>query len=171
MGGKIIKPMDQEDKLEKMGEVYKNKENERYGEYDQLFLRYDYDKNGSLSELEFSEAILYHMKMRPDKEKSLTELLNSLDLKSKSQISRDDFKKVMLAYVGDNIEGENIIEAFKCFDKNLRYKVGVNEIRHVFSKLGLNLSSDEAEELLREADINGNLEIDFEEFIKIMLSK
>jgi Ca2+-binding EF-hand superfamily protein len=56
-------------------------------------------------------------------------------------------------------------------DKNLEGQIGANEIKHVFSKLGLNLSQEEARELVCEADTDGDEVMDFEEFLKIMIAK
>ncbi len=59
----------------------------------------------------------------------------------------------------------------RCMDKNLEGQIGANEIKHVFSKLGLNLSQEEARELVCEADTDGDEVMDFEEFLKIMIAK
>jgi calcium-binding protein CML len=64
-----------------------------------------------------------------------------------------------------------MIDVFKCMDKNLEGQIGANEVKHVFSKLGLNLSIDDARELIGEADTDGDEVMDFEEFLKIMIAK
>ena len=76
-----------------------------------------------------------------------------------------------MIYLSDEVCFENMIDVFKCFDKNLVGEVGSDEIRHVFGKLGMNLTIEEARELIQEGDTDGDEVMDFEEYIKIMLAK
>lgn len=45
------------------------------------------------------------------------------------------------------------------------------EIRHVMTNLGEKLTDEEVEEMVREADVDGDRQINYEEFVKIMMAK
>ena len=54
------------------------------------------------------------------------------------------------------------------FDKDGSGYVSSSEIKLVMSNLGLNLTDDELEEMVMEADIDGDGQICFEEFYSMM---
>lgn len=160
-----------ENDLEAQAKEFVDLQKKKYGEIDPFFNDYDYNKDGTLSESEFRDAILAYINIHPEKEKNLQELLNNLDIGMNYQITLDDFRKIMTIYLSDEMQLENMIDVFKCFDKNLEGQIGTNEIKHVFSKLGLNLTIEEARELVLESDTDGDEVMDFEEFLKIMIAK
>ena len=62
---------------------------------------------------------------------------------------------------------EEIREAFKVFDKNGNGYISAAEIRHVMTNLGENLTDYEVDEIIREADVDGDGWINYEEFVKV----
>lgn len=154
MGNKNSAEKDEKES-NKIADAVREEDKKMYGEIDQYFYKFDFDKNKALNEMEFREAIKNYIKMHPEKEKSMTELINSLEVDKDNQISLDDFRKIMMVYSKDEISLETLIDVFKCFDKNMQGYIGANEIRHVFSKLGLNITMEEAKELVQEADSDG----------------
>ena len=49
--------------------------------------------------------------------------------------------------------------------------MGSSEIRFVMSKLGLNFSDDELNEMVLEADIDGDTQVCFEEFYNMLTAE
>ena len=61
--------------------------------------------------------------------------------------------------------------AFKVFDKDGNGFISAAELRHVMTNLGEKLTDEECDEMIREADIDGDGQINYEEFVKMMMSK
>lgn len=149
----------------------KVQEIEKYGEIDEVFRRFDNDGSGSLGQEEFTKAILNYIELHKDKEELLREQMNAIDFSGDTTLNLSEFRLLITSFTKEEIEISDIIEVFKLFDKNLSGQVGCDEIIHVFLKLGLNISVQDAIDLIKEADNDSDHILDFEEFVKIMLSK
>ena len=68
-----------------------------------------------------------------------------------------------------NVEDE-ILEAFKVFDKDGNGLISSRELKHVMGNLGESLSEDEVEAMIKEADTDGDGSINYAEFFT-MVSK
>ena len=171
MGAKQDKPKEilEEDEMESKAKKFHEEQKKKYGQIDPFFHEFDYNKDGTLDDPEFRDAIKSYIKVYPEKEKNMLELLDNLD--TANEITLEEFRKIMIMYVSDDLSLECLVDVFKCMDKNMMGQIGAQEIKHVFSKLGLNITSEEAKELMVEADTDGDETLDFEEFLKIMISK
>lgn len=68
-------------------------------------------------------------------------------------------------------EEEEITRAFKLFDVDGDGKITSNELRVMMQNLGSDLTPDEVELLIKEADYDGNGELDLAEFTTFMMTK
>ena len=66
---------------------------------------------------------------------------------------------------------EELREAFKVFDKDGNGFISAAELRHVMTNLGEKLSDAEVDEMIREADVDGDGQVNYEEFVKMMVAK
>ena len=66
---------------------------------------------------------------------------------------------------------EELREAFNVFDKDGNGFISASELRHVMVNLGERLTDEEVDEMVREADIDGDGQINYEEFVKMMMSQ
>ena len=57
---------------------------------------------------------------------------------------------------------EELKQAFKVFDKDGDGYISADELKEVMKNLGESLSAKEVDDMLKEADINGDGKIDFE---------
>jgi calmodulin len=71
----------------------------------------------------------------------------------------------------ENDTEEEIVEAFKVFDKDGNGYISAAELRHVMTNLGEKLTDEECDEMIREADIDGDGQINYGEFVKLMMTK
>jgi len=58
--------------------------------------------------------------------------------------------------------------AFKVFDKNGNGFITADELRHIMTNIGDSLNDEEIEEMIKEADGDGDGQINYEEFAKIL---
>ena len=63
-------------------------------------------------------------------------------------------------FMDSDMESE-IRQAFRMFDKDGNGFISATELRHVMTNLGEKLTEAEADEMLREADIDGDGQIDY----------
>ncbi|KAG8707165.1 translation elongation factor EF1B gamma [Ceratobasidium sp. 394] len=83
-----------------------------------------------------------------------------------------DFSE-FLAIVARKLEDseEEIRQAFKAYDKDNNGYISTAEMRHALFNLGERLTNDEMEEMVREADVDGDDRVHYEEFIKVIRSR
>ena len=68
----------------------------------------------------------------------------------------------------DEDSEEEIREAFRIFDKDGNGFVSPAELRHVLSNIGEKLTDEEIDEMIIEADVDGDGLINYEEFVAMM---
>ena len=66
---------------------------------------------------------------------------------------------------------EELIEAFKVFDRDGNGFIRAAKLRHVMTNLGEKLMDEEVDEMIREANDDGDGQINYEEFVKMMMTK
>lgn len=81
--------------------------------------------------------------------------------------STDPITQMMARKMRDTDSEEEIREAFKVFDKDGNGFISAAELRHVMTNLGEKLSDKEVDEMIREADVDGDGQINYEEFVKV----
>ena len=170
LGGAMNAAQEEEqDRLRILEQI--EKEKLIYGEFDEIFDKFDLDGNGVLDSAEIFLALKTYVLKYKEKKPQVDDLMNQLDLTGENKLTKDDFRNMMLCFIGSKDPIDEIIDVFKVFDKNLSAQIGANELTHVFGKLGLNLSIEEAKILIKEGDTDNDDVIDFHEFISIMISK
>ena len=76
---------------------------------------------------------------------------------------------MMARKMKDTDSEEEIREAFKVFDRDNNGFISAAELRHVMTSIGEKLTDDEVDEMIREADQDGDGRIDCT-FIKLDLA-
>ena len=66
---------------------------------------------------------------------------------------------------------QRLIRTFRVFDKDGNGYISAAELRHVMTNLGEKLTDEEVDEMIREADIDGDGQVNYEEFVTMMTSK
>lgn len=68
-----------------------------------------------------------------------------------------------------NVE-EELKEAFKVFDKDQNGYISASELRNVMMNLGEKLTDEEVDQMIREADLDGDGQVNYEEFVRMMMA-
>merc|ERR1719340_447297 len=68
-------------------------------------------------------------------------------------------------------EKERYLSAFKMFDKDGLGRVSASNLGSMMKSLGKNPTTDELQDMINDADLDGNKMLDFEEFLGMMNKK
>lgn len=80
----------------------------------------------------------------------------------------DEFVEMMIRFM-KNIDPETEMrDAFKVFDKDGNGYISASELRYVMTNLGERLSEEEVEEMIQEADIDGDGQVNYEGKIRVI---
>ena len=66
---------------------------------------------------------------------------------------------------------EELRDAFKVFDRDNNNYISSLELRHVMICLGETITAEEVDEMIKEADIDGDGFINYEEFVRMIINK
>ncbi|KAN0082579.1 hypothetical protein V8E55_008374 [Tylopilus felleus] len=100
-------------------------------------------------------------------EAELQDMINEVDADGNGTIDFPEFLTMMARKMRDTDSEEEIREAFKVFDKDGNGFISAAELRHVMTNLGEKLTETEVEEMIREADVDGDGQINYDEFVKL----
>ena len=142
---------------------------EKLKEYKESFEMFDRDKNGLINAKELGN-ILRSLGHEPT-EADLTGLIEEHDSDRDGKIEFNEFLQIILKYAKDTDIEDELIEAFKVFDKEGNGLIPSSEFKHIMLTLGERLSDDDVEEMIKEADYRGEGFINYKEFVKILLSR
>lgn len=63
------------------------------------------------------------------------------------------------------------IKYFQVFDRDNNGFISATELRHVMKSLGEALTDEEVDEMIEQADVNGDGQVNYEEFVKMMMEQ
>jgi len=104
-------------------------------------------------------------------EAELQDMINEVDADGNGTIDFPEFLNLMARKMKDADSEEELKEAFRVFDKDQNGFISAAELRHVMTNLGEKLTDEEVDEMIREADVDGDGQINYDEFVKVMMAK
>jgi calmodulin len=137
-------------------------------ELKEYFDMFDRDKDNLINEKELGN-ILRCLGHDPT-EQDLTEMIKEVDNDSDSKIEFEEFLKIMNNKLKQTETEQELIEAFKIFDKEGKGLISENEFKHIMLSLGEKISEEELEEMMKKADPKNQGYVNYKEFAKILLS-
>ena len=78
------------------------------------------------------------------------------------EIDFEEFLQMMSKKITTNDTEEEIRDAFRIFDKDGNGLISAHELRQIMMNLGEKVTDEELDEMMREADLNGDGQIDYE---------
>lgn len=64
-----------------------------------------------------------------------------------------------------------MLTRLQVFDKDGNGFISAQELRHIMTNLGEKLTDEEVDEMIREADVDGDGQINYDEFVDMMMQK
>jgi calmodulin len=142
---------------------------DKIAEYREAFKIYDKNGDGSISINELSD-MLKNLGMEYTDEE-LKELVREVDLDNNGNIDFREFMHLMTIKFREFESEEELIEAFKVFDRDGNGYITAIEFKQVIFSLGEVITDEELNEMVAEADIDGDGFIDYEEFVRMIIYK
>ena len=138
---------------------------EQIEEYREAFNLFDRDNSGSISASELA-TVMKSLGLSPS-ETEITDLMNEIDQDGNHEIDFEEFLTLMARQSNTRDSAQEIIEAFKVFDKNGDGYISLSELKQVFNSIGEKLSDEELEEMFNEVS-NGSGRISVADFASLL---
>lgn len=142
---------------------------EQIAEFKEAFSLFDKDGDGCITTQELG-TVMRSLGQNPT-EAELQGMVNEIDRDGNGTVDFPEFLGMMARKMKDTDSEEEIREAFRVFDKDGNGYVSAAELRHVMTRLGEKLSDEEVEEMIRTADADGDGQVNYEEFVRMLVSK
>ena len=136
-------------------------------ELEEMIDEADADGSGSINFPEFIELMLKKQQggQTKDEIKQVRAVFSTKTENAWSRSKKSQFIVMVIQLVFLFI---HFFQAFRVFDKDGNGYVSSSEIKFVMSGLGVHFTDDELQEMVQEADIDGDGQVCFEEFYNMM---
>jgi len=139
---------------------------EQKQEIREAFDLFDVDGSGTIDAKELKVA-MRALGFEPKKEE-IKKMISDIDKEGSGTIDFNDFLTLMTQKMSEKDSKEEILKAFRLFDDDTTGKISFKNLKRVAKELGENLTDEELQEMIDEADRDGDGEINEAEFLKIM---
>lgn len=139
---------------------------EQKADIKEAFDLFDPDGTGKIATKELKVAIRA-LGFEPKKEE-MKKLIADVDPEGLGKLSFEEFLNLMSVKMAEKDSKEEILKAFRLFDDDDTGKISFKNLKRVARELGENLTDEELQEMIDEADRDGDGEISQEEFLRIM---
>ena len=141
-----------------------------------LFETFDNDGDGKITSLEVASALHKHHKERSKDE--IEYMMRILDLDCDTMVDFSEFLKMASLFEANHNQTSDIQvrQIFRAFDKDRNGVLSAEEIKQLWNlapsddKTTTKLTENEMNEMIQVMDINGDGQIDYEEFLTLMTS-
>ena len=149
--------------------MVENLTDETINQFHYLFELFDKDSSGTITTKELG-TVMRNLGQNPSEEE-LKQLIREVDLNGDGTIDFKEFLCLMVKKMDDSDIDQELQDAFKFFDGDKDGYITSRELRNAMNNLGDEYTPEEAEEMIKEGDLDNDGKISFDEFMKIVLSK
>ena len=149
--------------------ILENLTDEQIAEFKEAFQIFDKDGDGSITTKELG-TVMRRLGQNPSDDK-IRQMIIDVDEDKSETIDFKEFLGLMAKKMKENDSEDELIEAFKVFDRDGNGKISAHELRYVMLSSGEDLTEQDIQEMVLEADTDGDGFIDYEEFVRIMMNQ
>jgi len=139
---------------------------EQKQEIKEAFDLFDTDGSGNIDQKELKVA-MRALGFEPKREE-IKKMIADVDTNGSGVIDYNEFLDMMTQKMAERDPREEMLKAFRLFDDDETGKISFRNLKRVAKELGENMTDDEIQEMIEEADRDGDGEISEEEFMRIM---
>lgn len=139
---------------------------EQKADIKEAFDMFDTEGTGVIDIKELKVAIRA-LGFEPKKE-DIKKMVADVDKEGTGKISYADFLQLMTMKMTEKDSNEEILKAFRLFDDDDTGTISFKNLKRVAKELGENLTDEELKEMIEEADMDGDGEVNQDEFLRIM---
>jgi Ca2+-binding EF-hand superfamily protein len=140
---------------------------DQIAEFKKAFLIFDRDGDGTITTKELG-AVMRNLGQTPT-DSQVADMIQEVDADNSGSIDFQEFCTLMARKSkGPAISEEDLIKAFSVMDRDGNGFIDAKELRHVLSNLGETVNEDEINEIMEEADVDGDGQITHVEFVKML---
>jgi len=139
---------------------------EQKQEIKEAFDLFDTDGSGSIDAKELKVA-MRALGFEPKKEE-IQKMIQDVDDDGSGTIEFPEFMTMMSQKILNRDPKDEILKAFRLFDDDETGKISFKNLKRVAKELGERMTDEELQEMIDEADRDGDGEVNEEEFLRIM---
>ena len=98
----------------------------------------------------------------------IQDMINEVDVDGNGTITFDAFRGLIDRKLRNEKVEEEIIETFKKFDKDNDGLISANDIYELMKMFGQGITKPEAEEMVKNVDLDGDGFVNYQEFVKML---
>jgi calmodulin len=140
--------------------------------FKQAFDMFDKEGNGTISVDELYQA--FKNLGNDFTFEQVEEMVREIDADGSGEIDFEEFLSLIKKVNEDNNEIDEedaVIRAFRTFDKDRNGYLDCREFRYILTRLGDRFTDQEVDEIFKEADLNHDGRIQYEEFVSFWKNK
>ena len=134
-----------------------------------VFNQFDLDNDGEITTQEL--GIVLKGLGQEYTENELKEIVASVDADGTETINLDEFTKLAVYQSKTLNSVDELAAAFSMFDRDGNGYISSAELKFALKTLGKDVNDQEAQEIIIEADCDGDGQISYEEFAKLIAPK
>merc|ERR1711885_1240 len=139
---------------------------EQRQEIREAFDPFDTDGSGTIDAKELKVA-MRALGFEPKKEE-IKKMISDIDKDGTGTIDFNEFLQMMTSKMSEKDSKEETLKAFRLFDDDSTGKISFKNLKRVAKELGENLTDEELQEMIEEADRDGDGEVNESEFLRVI---
>ncbi|XP_046535934.1 calmodulin-like protein 3 [Equus quagga] len=142
---------------------------EQVAVFREAFTLFDKDGDGIITTQELG-TVMRSLGQNPT-EAELQGMVSKVDHDGNRTVDFPEFLDMMAKKMKDRDSKEEIREAFCMFDKDGNGFISTAELRHVTTRLGEKLTKEEVDKMIWAADVDGDGQVNYEEFVRMLVPR